>query len=385
MTVQVTGINKSTGAPYSATAAGNGTTDDTTVLQTAINTCGLIKLPAGTYRITSTLTFPTYSFGGGTFVVAGGGIIGAGSGSTTIKADFTNGTAIQANSSVTGHCLTHRGYKVTRVGTPTANSYGLDIGSGTTLGVNSPDKVRLDDLILDGHYHGLRCSSTGWSRVTDVISQNNLQDGIHLVAQWQTKNVQALNNGNFGFYIVGVLSPNGNSMGNYRGLTATGNGSHGAYIGGLALTVRMIDCHFNSNSGDGVYCDNTNNGVVNAFTNCTANSNAGGIGWYFGTASGHNMMWGCQGDGQNYGVYAECVSTSIINGHFNNNTTAGIDITTGKSTVYGPTLSGNGTGLIAAAAVTNITVAFTDASGSTTPFNVASAGGVVRTSNNPAP
>ena len=44
----ITGIDLSTGAPYSALAWGDGTNDDTVVIQAALNACGLIKVPAGT-------------------------------------------------------------------------------------------------------------------------------------------------------------------------------------------------------------------------------------------------------------------------------------------------------------------------------------------------
>jgi hypothetical protein len=42
----IAGIELSTGAPYSVEAGGDGERDDTSVLQTALNACGLIKVPS---------------------------------------------------------------------------------------------------------------------------------------------------------------------------------------------------------------------------------------------------------------------------------------------------------------------------------------------------
>lgn len=386
MTVNVTGINLSTGAPYSAAAAGNGSTDDTAVLQAAITACGLIKLPAGTYRTTATLTFPLSSGN----VVAGSGILGAGSGSTTIFADHT-ATAIQANSGVTGQCLNHRGYTLTRGGTPAANTFGLDMGLGSTPGNDTPDKCRLDDLILDGHYTGLRASTTGWSRMTNIISRNNLLDGVYLATQWQTKNIQSTGNGRYGFYFTNAVAA-GNSVGNYRSLTASGNASHGFYATGKVFALRLIACVSNNNGGDGFYIDTSNSGVVNSFTSCSASGNSGLIGWYFGVESGHNSLWQCSGIGSTYGLYSDANSAhglggslSVNGGSWNNNSGYGILVAIGKATIYGATASGNGTGIGAGASVTDITVAYCDASGSTTPFDLASASGLTRYNNNPSP
>ena len=143
MTVTVTGINYSTGAPYSANAAGDGVGDDTSVLQTALNTCGLINLPAGTFRITSTLSIP---------VLTGSGIVGAGSGSTTIKADFTNGTAVRIGtlSASSSDHSTIRGFKITRVGTASTDSYGLDVSRGSVLGSESADHVFVGNRTYPG-------------------------------------------------------------------------------------------------------------------------------------------------------------------------------------------------------------------------------------------
>lgn len=381
MTVNVTGINLSTGAPYSAAAAGNGSTDDTAVLQAAITACGQIHLPAATYRTTATLTFPTTP--AGSFVVAGAGIIGSGSGSCTIFADHT-ATAVQANSGVTAQCLVHRGYKITRGSSAAAGgTFGLDIGAGTALGFDTPDKVRLHDLILDGHNTGLRVSTTGWARMTDITSINNDLDGMFLVAQWQTRNINSNNNGRYGYRITNAIAKN--SMGNYRGLSASGNGSHGLFADGTAIGIRLIDCNFSSNGGHGALFDNVNNGFINQLTNCVANSNTGGIGFYFSANTYHNSLWGCSASGQTYGAYSDAPSISINGGTWNSNSAYGILIATGKASINGLTASGNLNGVGASAAVTNISVTFTNASGSTTPFDLAAASGVYRNSNNPAP
>ena len=64
-------------------ATGNGTTDDTSAIQAALNTGKIIYFPSGTYKITSTLTMTT-SYGG----IIGDGI------STQIAPNFTTGNII---------------------------------------------------------------------------------------------------------------------------------------------------------------------------------------------------------------------------------------------------------------------------------------------------
>lgn len=63
-------------------AQGNGTTDDTNAIQSALNSGGTIYFPPGTYLISSGLTATDVN------------IVGAGSNTTTIKANITSGTAL---------------------------------------------------------------------------------------------------------------------------------------------------------------------------------------------------------------------------------------------------------------------------------------------------
>src|SRR5262249_48093628 len=55
----ITGIDLSTGQPFSANAFGDDSHDDWNTIQTAINTCGLINVPSGIYRLSRGLTFPS--------------------------------------------------------------------------------------------------------------------------------------------------------------------------------------------------------------------------------------------------------------------------------------------------------------------------------------
>lgn len=120
----ITGIDLSTGAPYSALAWGDGTNDDTAVIQAALKACGLIKVPAGTYKLTSTLSIPP---------IDGAGIVGDGAAIKNVQAS-TTGTVFVANFAsgdiiTCPQHLTHptfRGFVLDRSVTPTSG-IGLNL------------------------------------------------------------------------------------------------------------------------------------------------------------------------------------------------------------------------------------------------------------------
>ena len=78
-------------------AAGDGSTDDTTAIQTALDRGGLVFLPRGAYKITATLRVP-----------AGGGLVGAGRGASVVMAEI----ATDNTPSVTGTNMVLRDFAV---------------------------------------------------------------------------------------------------------------------------------------------------------------------------------------------------------------------------------------------------------------------------------
>lgn len=83
----LTGMINVKNSPYFA--AGNGVTDDTAAIQSALNAGKLIYFPAGTYLVTSPLGY-SHSVYGGVSKTAGGWIAGAGSGNTKILRRLTD-------------------------------------------------------------------------------------------------------------------------------------------------------------------------------------------------------------------------------------------------------------------------------------------------------
>ena len=100
-------------------AQGNGTTDDTAAIQSALNSGGTIYFPPGTYLITSGLTATNVN------------IVGAGANVSVINANITSGTALTL-SSTTYQTLQNIGLQGTNTTLDSSNtSIGLLIqGSG---------------------------------------------------------------------------------------------------------------------------------------------------------------------------------------------------------------------------------------------------------------
>ena len=326
----ITGINLSTGAPYSALAWGDGVHDDQPILQAAWNSCGLIKLPAGIYRVDTPLVGPN---------VDGAGIMGDGAGvklpasantaGTIIRATFESGTVIESHTSI--NHPTFQGLVIERAIAPIS-------GCGLDMGVSS-DQALLSDLWLVGHAVGLRLRTTGYAKAEYVRSERNTGNGIEVVGQWQLDRIFSAVNGGCGFEVSPAL-PGGNSLGQWKGLSTYGNASHGLALKGFpgqgCYCMRLSDSFFGGDGGYEVFIDSHSTGNTTVLTNVFVE--AGRLGGFLftedaGWISMLNCVASCNG---NNGISSSAPFLSIQGGGFHGHTTGyGILIVAGRASVQG--------------------------------------------------
>jgi hypothetical protein len=115
-------------------AVGDGTTDDTAAIQAAINTGASVFIPAGTYKITSTLTFPN------TVSV----LRGAGLESSIISCNGVSGGALKpASMSYFRPCW---------------SDFGISGNSSTGIGI---DLSNITNVVYDGSFERIRINVGG--------------------------------------------------------------------------------------------------------------------------------------------------------------------------------------------------------------------------------
>lgn len=282
----VTGFALSSGAPYSVMAWGDGEHDDQPILEQAWNACGLIRLAPGNYRIDRPLVGPN---------VDNAGIIGAGAGAKFTTTSTCAGTIIVANftsgDAIVSHCAiqhpTFRGLVITR-SRVASSGFGLNLN-------NSCDFAYLSDLWLTRHGVGLNLNTTGYSKAEFIRSESNRENGINVVGQWQLDRVFSANNGGAGFSVQAVL-PGGNSLGQWKGLSTFGNGSHGiAFFGSAEYPlpcIRLSDSFFGGDGNHEVYVNSYSIGGQSLFTNIFVEA-ANGSGFEFTENAGYVSLLNC--------------------------------------------------------------------------------------------
>ena len=268
-----------------------GAPNSSTAIQKAWNAARgtPIYIPAGQYRLDSTITAPFND---------GAGIIGDGPDVTVLRGTFTNGDLIKSLD-VTYPVFV--GFTATRT-EMASTGYGLNMNADLAHVPLTNDKAIVRDLHLSKHAVGINLGNTGYSIAENVISEFNSGSGFNLCGQWQTKNLFAALNGGNGF---SVLSNTGSpqSCGQWQGLSTSGNSGFGFAVFGGSFSsripgLRMMDCFFGQDKAGEMFLD-TYGDAPHTFTNLycegTPGITTGGI-----TITGNNPS--C--------FFSGCVSTT---------------------------------------------------------------------------
>lgn len=146
-------------------AVGDGTADDTTAIQAALNSgAKLIFFPLGNYKTTATLTISASGI-----ILAGIGSQGGLGSSSTITSSAA-GPAINVATSLTGV-----GFYNLAVSRPTGTAIaGYDGIKYTEL----TEQARISNVRLTRHWVGLSLCATSYSYVTELFTSNNYSHGV---------------------------------------------------------------------------------------------------------------------------------------------------------------------------------------------------------------
>lgn len=142
-------------------AVGDGTTDDTAAIQSALNTGKVVHLPIGNYKITSPLT-----------VVAPGGIVGDGEYSSLIRF-FTGGRLLGYPG---GAPITLQEFSVRSDASVTVanGDTGIDIGYAAPWA----GRGKIEDLFITGQWHGFKWKGGSVNGISRVYSYGNKGHGF---------------------------------------------------------------------------------------------------------------------------------------------------------------------------------------------------------------
>ena len=229
-------------------AVGDGSTDDTTAIQAAIDslssTGGVVYMPAGTYKVTTGITLADNN--------------------VKVKGEGWKATNIVLYADVAGFTITGAyceltGFHLSKSGSHTKN--GITVGSSTP---NYGDRFRIREVFIDGMgNHGVEVIASALMYIEDVTSINNGGDGLHIDDTY-VMNVN-INSG-------GVIDVRGNVNGiNIKGGGTFDSSSHnfGTIISqsnsGHGIKLACRSSNFNAvytenNTGDGLHLTADANG-----------------------------------------------------------------------------------------------------------------------------
>lgn len=241
-------------------ATGDGSTDDTIAIQSAINSgAKLVYFPAGIYRTTSTLTISSSGIG-----LVGDGIgEGLGLGATDGSIIIMDGTGpvISVAISLTG--VNIRNLHITRSGAvPVPGDDGIEFDTYT-------EQAILENVLVSGCWVGLQLSTTSYSFVTQCIARDNYSHGIRVAnvagingLQWQfLKNLLQTNDG-YGLFIDTSNGTGPASVGDIIMTATYANKLGGMWFVGTPISpinsVRLGDCFVGEDGNHGLYFDTYN-------------------------------------------------------------------------------------------------------------------------------
>jgi len=202
-----------------------GVADSAPAIQAAINAavatgrCA-VYIPAGTYRVSSTLTIANDKVS----------LIGAGRNATTITANTAAVPVITLTSGIT--YVTIRGMTLSRSVAATAGGNGI-----TATGVY--EGIFIHDMIIDQQHDGLALGAASSAKVRDVLVRKCINDGILLQTtsgnasmQWNIEDVLVVQCGNHGFAVVPGAGQTTISLGEWINVQTYGNSGCGITLAG---------------------------------------------------------------------------------------------------------------------------------------------------------
>lgn len=229
-------------------AVGDGITDDTSAIQSALSSKTIIYFPSGTYLISGTLNLSKN----------GHSLIGDGMYSSIIKSNSTSLPIITFSANRLGINISN--LQLDRSVTAISGGNGIDCSTV------SCDHVKINNLLVQNQWIGLKLGATAWSNVRHCIITKCLDDGVYITntpalgtCQWSLDSVLSQMNSGRGFIIQSVSGPSSVTCGNvYNCATFANTGLGFAAVGlpGSPLNgVRIHECFFGGDGDSEIYLD----------------------------------------------------------------------------------------------------------------------------------
>lgn len=288
--------------PQDYGAVGNGTTDDTAAIQSALTAAAgkSLYFPAATYKITAALTIPINSHIN---------ILGDGPSNSVINQTSTSANALTITDAI--------GITIQGIGF-TGPTSGTGIGLSFVLGVNANTfQCDIKDVSASSFgSHGISIATPTLCNLVRVVSQNNGGSGFNTTSQAASTTFQdcaANSNTGNGFTI------NNLSYGNITGCGAVSNGTIG-YSLTNCNSVSLISSGAQNNVSNGF--DISGGNTVSLVSCYTLTNNA--IGVHFGSSHVQGYIQGyydnSPGGGATNSIKIDSGCKVVVGG--NNTTTA---------------------------------------------------------------
>ena len=313
-------------------AKGDGTTNDATALQNAVNAITTTLLaPPATYAYSSTLSLTNNNFR----------LLGSGRANTVFKfTGSTSSAAITVSNSLSNVFL--EGFTVDRTGTAVSGGDGISW-------TGSCSHASIKDISVIHQHHGFSLGVTDFSLIEDCFSGLNQGDGFHWenggtagAFQWQLDTLLSYNNGNNGYFYFATGSAGSVSMGTAININSYANSGHGYSVSGASGApvsgIRVYDSFFGQDGASEFSVDSYGNEhlVSNCFVELagtgltgplgsTAASNVGS-GFVFTANNGPvSIIGGCADGNSQYGLITGAATMDVTGAMFLDSGSAGGD------------------------------------------------------------
>jgi len=230
-----------------------GAIDSTIAIQNALNSAyKRIYIPAGTYKITSTLLLSK----------AGTTIIGDNWGTSILRGTPGMGPVLQLGKTIGYNFNNVESLSITYLGTPHIGDYGLQVGPVLN------NLCYLKDLYITNCWEGLHLGPTGYSKVIRCFITNNYSNGIFVGndtsnapgGQWSISDTLSQLNDGAGLWIEAANKSGSMTCGEIIGFSTYANTLGGIVIKGKAIcpiyAPRISNCFLGNDGTNGeIYLD----------------------------------------------------------------------------------------------------------------------------------